>query len=87
MFSPSVVTGGGEGEASIVVSDVERTLEVVNFVIVEDSGGGCVGTAVVDTYYSCVVLILANLPLPTWFDEETGTVGVGITTAEIVFAI
>ena len=46
MFSPSVVTGGGEGEAFLGVSDVERTLEVV---IVEDSGGGCVGTAVVDT--------------------------------------
>ena len=54
MFSPSVVTEGGEGEALLGVSDVERTLEVVNFVIVEDSGGGCVGTAVVDTYSSVV---------------------------------
>ena len=86
MLSPSVATGGGEGEALLGVSDVERTLEVINFIIVEYSGGGCVGTAVVDTY-SSVVLILANLPLPTWFDEETGTVGVGVTTAEIVFAI
>ena len=43
MFSPSVVTGGGEGEALL---GVERILEAVNFVIVEDSGGGCVGTTV-----------------------------------------
>ena len=49
MLSPSVATGGGEGEALLGVSDVERTLEVVNFVIMEDGGGGCVGTAVVDT--------------------------------------